>query len=65
MKRYKIKGFPKYEIDDEMNIYTIRTRKRKGVTVNKDGGLSVTLYDKYLKRVNRTPSAFYDLREDK
>lgn len=64
MKRYKIKGFPKYEIDDQMNIYTAKTGKKKKVNINKDGGESVTLYDKYLKRVNRTPSAFYALREE-
>lgn len=64
MKRYKIKGFPRYEIDDAMNIYSVKTGKKKKVTITRDS-CGVTLYDKYLNRVNRTPLAFYALREEK
>lgn len=64
MQKYSIKGFRKYLIDDEMNIYNAKTGKKIKQRTTKDT-VSVTLYDDFLKRVNRTPCAFYKLKVNK
>lgn len=61
MQKYNIEGFKKYLIDDEMNIYNAKTGKKIKQRTAKDT-VSVTLYDDFLKRVNRTPYAFYKLK---
>jgi hypothetical protein len=61
MKKYKIKGFSRYLIDENLFIYNAKTGKKKKTTVTKDC-VTITLYDDYLKRVNKSLLSFYELR---